>query len=63
MWNNLSEAVKEDYGKEKFDAAIEKMIKYTSGGVSGRRSKFAKAKPSKTQNTSTISYFLCIQYR
>lgn len=34
IWSNLSESVKEDYGKEEFDAAIKKMIGYTSGGVS-----------------------------
>ena len=34
IWNNASETVQKDYGKENFDAQIKKMIGYVSGGVS-----------------------------
>jgi len=41
MWSNLSQSVKDDYGKEEFDEAIKKMISYTSGGVNMKLTKLA----------------------
>ena len=37
MWNNMSEVVRKDYGKEYFDERVKKMHSYITGGVTNFR--------------------------